>query len=213
MDLIVNEIFYSIQGEGPNAGKPAIFLRLFGCNLRCVWCDSMFAVTGKEYQAFEIDEVTREIQKYPCKHVVITGGEPLLQQKGLKALLKGLPGYSFEIETNGSIPLEIEEFIEQINCSPKLKNSGNPAYPLAIKPQNKAVIYKFVVQKEEDMKAVREYIKENEIPAEKVYLMPEGVNKKIVQERSEWLVEICKKEGYNFTSRLHILLWGNKRKV
>ena len=213
MNLVVNEIFYSIQGEGPNAGRPAIFLRLFGCNLRCVWCDSMFAVTGKEYQAFGIDDVIHKIQEYPCKHLVITGGEPLIQQKALKVLLEKLPEYSIEIETNGSIPLEIEEFIEQINCSPKLKNSGNPPYPLAIKPATTKAIYKFVVQKEEDMKAVRKYIKENEIPVEKVYLMPEGMNKKIVQERSEWLVEICKKEGYNFTSRLHVLLWGNKRGV
>jgi organic radical activating enzyme len=202
--LLVNEIFYSIQGEGPNAGKPAVFLRLAGCNLRCSWCDTKQAWNDKQQKTN--DEIIKKIKKYPSEHLVVTGGEPLLQQDGLIPLLQKLKGYYVEVETNGSIPLKIGRYVEQINCSPKLKSSGNSPYPLKIKPKNRKVIYKFVVQNKGDIKDVRQYIVDNKISRQTVYLMPEGVNKKIVQERSKWLVEICKKEGYNFSPRLHIML-------
>lgn len=215
MNILVNEIFHSIQGEGPNAGKPAVFLRLTGCNLRCKWCDTKFTwnnqISSTKFQTksnlqFTIYKILKQIKKYPCKHLVITGGEPTLQQDELIPLLEKLKGYYIEIETNGSIPLKINKYLEQINCSPKLSNSGNPYYPLKIKPKNKKVIYKFVAQSKGDIKEIRQYILDNGIPGHKVYLMPEGVNKKVVQERSKWLIEICKKEGYNFSPRLHILL-------
>jgi len=92
------------------------------------------------------DDVIQAVRKQPCKHLVITGGEPLLQQDALKELLEKLKGYTAEIETNGSLPIKISRLIEQINCSPKLKNSGNPAYPLRVKPANKKALYKFIVQ-------------------------------------------------------------------
>ncbi len=203
MSLLVNEIFYSIQGEGPNIGKPAVFLRLGGCNLRCKWCDSKY--TWNDQTPMTNDRILQKIKSYPCKHLVITGGEPLLQQDGLVELLKKLKGYFIEIETNGSIPLKIGQYVEHINCSPKLKNSKNAPYPLRIKPKNRKVIYKFVAQNKADIKEIRQYIVDNNIPGHKVYLMPEGVNKKIVQERSKWIIEICKKEGYNFSLRMQIL--------
>jgi len=230
--LIVSEIFYSIQGEGPNAGKPAVFLRLAGCNLKCEWCDTKYAITSTRTSAitsYSAEQILKKIKSYPCKHLVITGGEPLLQQDGLIELLKKLKGYYVEIETNGSIPLKAnlsyraksrrsraivtKPRYEQINCSPKLKNSKNCPYSLKISPKNDKVIYKFVAQNKRDLKDIRQYILDNGIPRHKVYLMPEGVNKKIVQERSKWIIEACKKENYNFSPRLHVMLWGNKRGV
>jgi 7-carboxy-7-deazaguanine synthase len=225
--LIVSEIFYSVQGEGPNAGKPAVFLRLCGCNLHCAWCDSKYASrvnsklktrnskqapnskpeTQSEYQ------ILKKIRKFPCKHLVITGGEPLLQQEKLVPLLKKLKGWYIELETNGTIPLKISDFLEQINCSPKLKNSKNRPYSLKISPKNDKAIYKFVAQNKADLKEIRQYILDNSIPRHKVYLMPEGVNTKVIQERSKWIIEACKKENYNFSPRLHVMLWGNKRGV
>jgi len=202
--MFVSEIFHSIQGEGSNAGKPAVFLRLSGCNLRCKWCDTKYAQTkGKEMAT---DQIIREIKKYPCQHLVITGGEPLLQQNGLKALFKKLKNYTAEIETNGSLPIKISRLIEQINCSPKLKNSGNPAYPLRVKPANKKVLYKFIVQKGEDLKEINAFIRKYKIPKTSVYLMQEGTSKTAILKRSKWLVESCKKEGYNFSPRLHIIM-------
>jgi 7-carboxy-7-deazaguanine synthase len=212
--LIISEIFYSIQGEGPNIGKPAVFLRLMGCNLKCEWCDTKYAITSTSTSSstsYSAEQVLKKIKSYPCKHLVITGGEPLLQQEKLVPLLKKLKGWYIELETNGTIPLQISDFIEQINCSPKLKNSKNCPYGLKISPKNDKVIYKFVAQNKADLKEIRQYILDNSIPRHKVYLMPEGVNTKVIQERSKWIIEACKKENYNFSPRLHVMLWGNKR--
>ena len=213
--LLVNEIFHSIQGEGKNAGKPAVFLRLGGCNLACKWCDTRYTWHPKhsDNQTWTIEKIIQKIKKFHVKHLVITGGEPLLQQDGLKELLEKLKGYTVELETNGSESCKISGLIEQINCSPKLKNSGNPAYPLRLKPTNKKVLYKFVIQKGEDLKEVNAFIRKYKIPKEKVYLMPEGTSRSTILKGSDWLIDICKKEGYNFSPRLHILLFGNKRGV
>ena len=210
---MVCEIFYSIQGEGPNIGKPAVFLRLGGCNLKCKWCDTKYALNSENFKSILNKKIIQEIKKYPCKTVVITGGEPLLQQKGLKSLLDELKEYSFELETNGSLPLAINNKFEQINCSPKLTSSGNLAYLLKLLPTNKKVAYKFVIKQKSDIDEVKAFCRKYKIPKEKIWLMPEGSKKEIVLKRSIWLIGLCKKEGYNFSPRLHIILWGNKRGV
>jgi 7-carboxy-7-deazaguanine synthase len=214
MKLLLNEIFYSIQGEGPQMGRPSVFVRLGGCNLACSWCDSKFTWDPKlqDNEMSTVEIVVEFINNFPCRHLVITGGEPMLQQPVLKALLQALPQHTAEVETNGSIPCSISRYLEQINCSPKLKNSGNKPYPLKIKPTNKKAIFKFVVQKPSDLKEIEGYVKKNKIPKAKVWLMPEGVSKAVLEKRSKWLIELCKKKGYNFTPRLHILLYGNQRK-
>ena len=211
--LLINEIFYSIQGEGPLTGRPAVFLRLGGCNLKCKWCDSKFTWHPKyaDNKHMTIEQVIKKIKQYPCNHLIITGGEPLLQQDKIISLLKKLSKYTIEIETNGSISLKINKYIEQINCSPKLKNSGNTSYPLKIQLTDKKVIFKFVIKDKNDLKEIKTYIKTNKISQEKVYLMPEGTNRTKILERSKWLIEICKKEGYNFSPRLHIMLYGGRR--
>jgi len=211
--MIVNEIFHSIQGEGPNAGRPAVFLRLGGCNLRCRWCDTKYSWNEANNQSMTNKKIIQQIKKYPCKHLVITGGEPLLQQDALKGLLYCLKGYVVELETNGSLPLKINKFLEQTNCSPKLRLSENLPYPLRILPENKKVVYKFVIRKKSDIDEVKIYCQKYKIPKEKIWLMPEGISRETVIKRSVWLIEICKKEGYNFSPRLHIMLWENKRGV
>lgn len=190
-------------------------MRLGGCNLKCTWCDTKYTWDPEVADNFNstADAVIKEIKKYPCQHLVITGGEPMLQQEAIKAIMKALPGYTAEIETNGSIASNIDQYIEQINCSPKLSNSGNKPYPLKISPQNKKAIFKFVVCEPKDVQQIKRYIKESRIPKEKVYLMPEGITAKMIQEKSPWLIEICKKEGYHFTTRLHVLLYGGKRGI
>ena len=72
----ISEIFYSIQGEGIEIGTPTVFLRLFACDLRCSWCDTMYAVEGRDFRELSIKEVYNEISKHNCKRVCITGGEP-----------------------------------------------------------------------------------------------------------------------------------------
>jgi len=215
MKLLLNEIFESIQGEGPNVGRPSVFLRLGGCNLACTWCDSKFTWDPEvsDNKVVSIEEVVTEIKSHPTKHLVITGGEPLMQQEKIRAVLESLPEHTAEIETNGSYPCQITDLLEQINCSPKLSNSGNKPYNLQIKPSEKRAIFKFVVQSPSDLSEILEFITENRIPTEKVYLMPEGQTREEVNSKNEWLKEICEKEGFNFTPRLHIMLYDDKRGV
>ena len=79
MKIKLSEIFFSIQGEGVLIGTPTVFIRLYGCNLRCDWCDSMYAVEGNEYNVRTIGSVMKEAEIYNCDNICITGGEPLLQ--------------------------------------------------------------------------------------------------------------------------------------
>ena len=101
MSLMVNEIFYSIQGESSYAGRPCAFARLTGCNLRCDWCDTVYAYDEGDEMAME--EVLERIERFPCRLVEITGGEPLLQVQTpeLAALLLDR-GWTVLVETNGS---------------------------------------------------------------------------------------------------------------
>lgn len=228
MKILLNEIFYSIQGEGPNIGKPAVFVRLGGCNLRCAWCDSKFTWDPKAQDNIlsTTDDIVQKIKRFPCRRLVITGGEPMLQQKAIIEILRRLPDYTAEIETNGSIPIakKLEQNLSRacrgIICSPKLTNSlpdrqagNNKPYALKIKPTNQKVIFKFVVSVPKDIKKIRTYCQKNRIPARKIWLMPQGVTRRELAVRSPRIVEACKKEGYNFTTRLHIMLYGNKRKI
>lgn len=211
--MLINEVFHSIQGEGPSIGVPAIFLRLGGCNLKCKWCDTKYTWNPKcaDNKQMSIPKIIKAIKKYSCKHLVITGGEPLLQQDQLSELLKKLKNYTAEIETNGSITCKLGKYINQINCSPKLKNSGNLPYSLKILPTKK-VIYKFVIKTKSDLTEVKAFARKYKITKDKIWLMPEGTSKTDILKRSKWLIELCKKEGYNFSPRLHIMLYGNKRK-
>jgi len=103
--LRVNEIFHSIQGESTYAGRPCVFVRLTGCNLRCVWCDTAYAF--HDGGAWTVDEVVDRVGTYDCALVEVTGGEPLLQSEAidlLRALLAR--GHEVLLETGGSLPIE-----------------------------------------------------------------------------------------------------------
>ncbi len=105
MDLKVNEIFYSIQGESTFAGLPCIFVRLTGCNLRCRWCDTKYAY--EEGEVLSIDTIMKSISRYQCSLVELTGGEPLLQENTPLFIEKLLSrGYTVLVETNGSLNID-----------------------------------------------------------------------------------------------------------
>ncbi|MDE7376893.1 MAG: 7-carboxy-7-deazaguanine synthase QueE, partial [Muribaculaceae bacterium] len=109
----VNEIFYSLQGEGCHTGTPAVFVRLSGCNRACPFCDTDHAAG----RAMTAAEIAAEVAQYPARHIVITGGEPALQiDEALVAVLKS-KGHYLQIETNGSLPLP--DGIDWVTCSPK----------------------------------------------------------------------------------------------
>jgi 7-carboxy-7-deazaguanine synthase len=129
----LSEIFYSLQGEGIDVGKPAVFIRTALCNLSCVWCDTKYTWDWNHYDydrevsQMSLDEIQEQISGFDVKHCVITGGEPLLQQVKLVPLFSHLKskGYFIEVETNGTIlPSNmIERFVDRWNVSPKLQNS------------------------------------------------------------------------------------------
>ncbi len=113
MKLVVNEIFYSLQGEGARAGRPSIFIRLSKCNLRCSFCDTEFD-SGEE---MTLQEMLNEIKKYGCKWIVWTGGEPTLQLTDEMVAFFKHNGFLQAIETNGT--RKVPQGIDYITCSPK----------------------------------------------------------------------------------------------
>lgn len=113
----VNEIFYSVQGEGCYTGTPAVFVRLAGCNLRCSFCDT----DHFSYQEMTEEEIVTAMDQWKARHAVITGGEPMLQLTA--SLVKKLheAGWYVQIETNGTVPMPEGCDIDWITCSPKNK--------------------------------------------------------------------------------------------
>lgn len=105
MSLTVNEVFFSIQGEGTRAGLPCVFLRLTGCPLRCTWCDTAYAF--HEGRRREEDEVLRELEAFPCRLLQLTGGEPLSQPAAFPFVTRLLDeGWTVLVETSGHVPLD-----------------------------------------------------------------------------------------------------------
>jgi organic radical activating enzyme len=223
------EIFHSIQGEGVYAGRPAVFLRLALCNLACVWCDTRYTWDwerydqGKEITALSLDEAEEAIRRYRCRNLVVTGGEPLVQQRSLAPLLQRLKdgGFWIEVETNGTIApgKKLLGVVDHWSVSPKLENSGNPR-PSRENPRALRLFrglssahLKYVVEKADDLAEVRVMVGEYDLPCEKVILMPQAQDRDALLERSRWLIDICKGEGYFFSTRLQVLLWGNRRGI
>ncbi len=240
------EIFYTIQGEGKNMGRPSIFVRSSLCNLHCIWCDTDYTWNWEgtrfahvkdadpAYQKFRMEEqivemteeeIAAEVLKYPCKNLVLTGGEPLMQQLEWMALMKILwesdNDYFFEVETNGTIkPIPLfNMYIDQYNVSPKLANSHNKE-SLRLKPEALAYfaespksIFKFVLNKEEDFTEVQALIHTYQLAPNRIYLMPEGTSPADLTTKQQWLVELCKQYGFNYTDRLHVHIYGAKRGV
>lgn len=240
------EIFHTLQGEGVNVGQPSVFVRLSLCNLHCVWCDTDHTWnfegtpwkhekdTQPGYQKhrkqeaiveMETSELVEEIRKFGCRHVVLTGGEPLLQEAGLAALIGALrsdgEAWFFEIETNGTqLPAaDMIASIDQFNVSAKLANSG-VAEHLRDKPEvmrglvlSGKAWFKFVVQQEADLEEIRGLVKRSSIPWERVVLMPEGRTVEEIDQIAPWLAQRCRDLGVRFSDRLHIRLWGDRRGV
>ena len=229
--LVVSECFYSIQGEGKTMGIPAVFLRLAGCNLLCKsesWiCDSIEVWQQGSKIAFP-DVLSNEKINHlrDGAHLVITGGEPLLHQKSLILFIEQLdqrfPDNPFfiEIETNGTIiPLrEMLSRVDQWNCSPKLKNSGEPYNKrfkdLALMHLNgeKSTIFKFVIQEENDLVDLFQEFG-NKVDNDKIWLMPAGCSRKELDQTRELVAEACKVYGFRYSELLHIVIWDKKTGV
>lgn len=209
--MLVTEIFHSIQGEGKLVGTPSVFVRLFGCNLACTWCDSKYSwqTKGNEVKQMTPEQVAKEISKHMSTNIVWTGGEPTLQQAEIWHVIQELgTGYHHTVETNGSQVITTP--FDLVVISPKLENSGNKSYPLKANKNSLEKIFKFVVSSEQDFQEIEEYIQANNI-IDSVYLMPEGVTSQKQIEMGQRIVEFCLQTGFIFCPRIHTLLWGNTR--
>jgi organic radical activating enzyme len=220
-----DKVFYSLQGEGSTVGQAAIFLRLAMCNLKCKWCDTKYAwdsdsIGYHETEEWNLEKTLLEIKKYKnTSHLVITGGEPLLQQDSIEELIKMLPFWQIEIETNGTIsPSKYIASRCQFNVSPKLANSGNSQdcrfKPNVLKTLSKIdkAYFKFVVGDRKDLLEVDQLVKKFKLINDRIIIMPEGTTKNDMISKSISLVEPVKERGWRLVPRLHIIFWGNKRR-
>jgi len=226
----IAEIFYSIQGEGILTGVPSVFVRTSGCNLRCVWCDTPYTSWAPEGPEMTVEAITTEVGKYPAAaHVVITGGEPMLFPTvvELAARLRAA-GRQITIETAGTVYQPVA--CDLMSISPKLANStpheregGRYAaqherlryQPDVLRRLISEYPYqlKFVIAAPEDLPEVHHMIAEIGADRSRVLLMPEGISADALHERGRWLAELCKREGFRYSARLHVDLWGDRRGV
>lgn len=224
----ISEIFYSLQGEGRLIGLPSVFIRTSGCNLRCVWCDTPYTSWQPEGRSYPIEKIIREVERYPARHVVITGGEPLLAPEldELAAKLKAA-GRHITIETAATIYRAVP--CDLFSLSPKLANStpwkraaGKFAARHEAQRLNFSVIQsyvdnydyqlKFVVGQKTDFDEIKQILTGlKNVDRSRVLIMPEGTTRRALTAKAKWLVELCKQNGYGFTPRLHIELFGNRR--
>lgn len=231
-------IFVTRQGEGITAGEKAAFIRLHWCNLACGreggWqCDTGYTWDKRtpefwqeprdvspEGAAEEIRRVWARQFGTDSKHrVVVTGGEPMLQQKELVALFAHLTGWNVEIETNGTIAPLPELSGHQFNCSPKLSNSGN-SYGRRYRPDVLRKIaqlpnswFKFVVVGVRDLIEIEEMVKNCEIPAERVLVMPEGQTAEAVSLHANILDQPILEKGWRITLRNQLIWYGLQRRT
>ncbi|HWB87120.1 MAG TPA: 7-carboxy-7-deazaguanine synthase QueE [Bryobacteraceae bacterium] len=219
----IAELFFSIQGEGSLVGMPSVFIRTSGCNLRCAWCDTPYTSWNPEGTDLSIGEILEQVKSYPAHHAVITGGEPMIAPEivPLTEALREL-GLHITIETAGTMVQPVS--CDLMSISPKLSNSTpegswatqhNRLRIQTAKLRELMDTYeyqlKFVIANPVDLEEVRELLSVLDTGPEHVILMPEGVDREVLRERSVWLAEICKREGYRFSPRLHVELYGNQR--
>jgi 7-carboxy-7-deazaguanine synthase len=223
--LKIAELFYSLQGEGSLIGTPSFFIRTSGCNLRCSWCDTPYTSWRPEGSEMSLDDICAEVQRHPARHVVVTGGEPMIapEMVALTERLRAM-GMHITVETAGTVFKPVA--CDLMSISPKLANS-TPEGPWAAQHERLRLQVgvlkklmagyeyqlKFVIAAAEDVAEVKRLVAALDAPAERIVLMPEGIDPARLRERALWLAEICKDENFRFSPRLHVDLYGNRRGV
>ena len=226
MRLVINEIFYSLQGEGFLAGVPSVFVRFAGCPLRCRWCDTKYAWDQKAGQEYSIARIVGDIEQWRSKFIVITGGEPMTNSD-LPKLVQELKATDkhITIETAG-IAYIPDMPCDLMSISPKLSNS-NPKDPVLAKIHKDSRLdiavlgklidsyqfqLKFVVDSEADLPEIQQTLEKlGNVDTEKVMLMPQAATREELLAKSSMVAEICKQTGFAFCQRLQVLLWNNAR--
>lgn len=243
----ISQIFGpTIQGEGAAAGRHCLFIRTYGCNLQCAWCDTAYTWadtpekaaktwSGRMYDRDDVqlglkemtaDEVLERLHAlwnfmgYPTT-IVISGGEPMMQQDDLIDVTKALRNWRNEIhvETAGTISPKhtFDYYVAQYNVSPKLEHSGNrlemrykPHVLRSLNETGKAW-FKFVVEDgdpKKDFAEIDKIVEECQIPTSRVQVMPEGITDYRIKSFARVIAPMALERGYGLTLRSHITLWG-----
>ena len=224
--MIINEIFYSLQGEGFFAGVPSVFIRLAGCPLRCKWCDTKYAWEQDAGEDYTIDDIVKTIKQWPCKFIVITGGEPMINPDLLQ-LVKELKttGKHITIETAGiayvpELPCDLMSISPKLSNSvpDNLKSSTTHKYSrldVAVLQElvdNYQYQLKFVVDSVDDLPEIQETVEKiDSVNIEKVTLMPQATTREELLAKSPMVAEMCKQAGFAFSQRLQVLLWEKQK--
>lgn len=222
--IVISEIFNSLQGEGPDTGKPTTFLRLMGCNLKCSWCDTAYTWDASRFDlkaeatSYSVIQLAEEIDRWVSvtDRLDITGGEPLLQGERLATLLHRLKTRPYiEMETNGTVMPngDLKARVHRFNVSPKLEHSGNGLeridisvlnYFAGIAERYGQAIFKFVMDSPRDISEVEYIVAMAGIKAKHVWLMPRGETSEALQSRMPWLAEVAMQKGWSLTGRQHV---------
>jgi len=204
--LRITEIFHSIQGESSHAGRPCVFVRLTGCNLRCRWCDSVYTFTGGE--KMELEEILNKVQAYGCRLVEITGGEPLAQTESLD-LIRRLcdEGYEVLIETSGSISIAPVDQRAKVILDVKCPGSGEMEKNLwsnlaELDPGDEV---KFVIADRIDYDWARSVIAEHHLDRITVLLSPVW-GEMNMKDLAEWM--LADRVPARLQTQLHKHIWG-----
>lgn len=210
--LIVNEIFYSIQGESTHAGRPCVFVRLTYCNLRCTYCDTEYAF--EEGLELTIDEILEQIKTYDCKLIEITGGEPLLQNNVYRLMnILCDEGYEVLLETGGSIDIsEVDQRVKiilDVKCPTSSMSRKN--FWSNLDKLKKTDEVKFVVMDKSDFEWAKEKIIEYKLLQKCTVLMSPVVFEKGSLQPSDlakWILD--SKLPIRMQLQLHKIIWSDK---
>lgn len=225
--MLISEIFHSVQGEGQLVGVPSVFIRTSGCNLRCRWCDTPYASWTPEGRQMAPAEILAEVERFPSRHCVLTGGEPMVAP-GIHELAAALRrrGKHLTIETAGTIaPAGIA--CDLASLSPKLAHSTPDDSAWAARHEatrfQPAILaewirsyphqLKFVLSGGEDLAEAHRLIAQipTAVAADAILLMPEGIDDSTLAARQSALVRLCLQHGHRYCDRLHIRLFGHTR--
>lgn len=232
--LVVSEVFGpTIQGEGPHTGRQVGFIRFGGCNLHCSWCDTPYTWDASRYDLRAelgrrtVDSLVDHIRAIDVDTVVLSGGEPLLQQRqpawGRLLYRLNVLGVDIHVETNGTIaPTKTTEgYVSHFSVSPKLAHAGDPedqrivpevlrAYEHIATYDGRA-IFKFVARTRRDLLDIAKLAQDHQLDHRHVWVMPEGTTAEEVLDGTRDLIGDVLAGGFNFTTRLHTLIWGQER--
>jgi organic radical activating enzyme len=227
-ELLVAERFGpTVQGEGPSIGRRAVFIRLMNCNLTCKNCDTPYTWDSTRFDlnaegtVSSISDLLAWVTVQSVDLVVITGGEPLMQQRRLIALAQGLvdAGLEVEVETNGTIvpAPDLLAWVTRFNVSPKLSSFG-AGMPISKRIKGRVLghfaasgraVFKFVVSSTADLDEITELVTDHGLAP--VYVMPEGRTAEEVTRRLAEIADPAIERGFHLTTRLHLLVWGDQR--